>query len=416
MTKAKDKHAEGRAHADRAHAKLAPSAASRWVNCPGSVRLSAGIESRSSIWADEGTAAHTLAEMCLNTGFDADRFLDGCVDVNTGRVHETMPPQLEGKPRVFAIDEEMAGAVQVYLDLVRSLVQEGDEYETEQRLDLSSVHPDIFGTGDFLLYRPSTHKLVIVDYKHGKGVAVDPRENKQLMTYAVGAALRYHNRGIDEVELIVVQPRAEGDEVKTWKTDAVTLLEWRFELEAAAKATEEPDAPLQAGEWCKFCPALPDCPANRARRAELARIEFAEDGELKLSEPSTIAPERLAAILREAHLFKDWFRRVEEFAHAEATEGRMPPGFKLVAKRATRRWRDEDEAASYLSMVYGLDDEALYERKMLSPAKAETVIGKKNKDDIKHLVVSKSSGTNLVPEEDKRPAVRVDAKTEFAEA
>lgn len=401
------------AHADRAHARLAPSSATRWVNCPGSIRISAGIESRSSIWADEGTAAHTLAEKCLADNVDADRFLEGCVDVKAGKVYERVPPHLEEGERVFAIDEEMAGAVQVYLDFVRSLIKKGDEFEIEQRLDLSEVHPDIFGTGDFLHYRPETRELTIVDYKHGKGIAVDPRENKQLMTYAVGAALRYHNRGIGDVELAVVQPRAEGDEIKRWKTDVVTLLEWRFELEAAAKATEDPDAPLNAGDWCRFCPAIPDCPANRQKRAAVASAEFDAEENVTLPEPSAIAPERLTTILREAHLFKDWFRRVEEFAHAEAVEGRIPPGFKLVAKRATRKWRDEDEAREFLEVALGLEENDIFAKKMKSPAQLEKLIGKNSKHDINSLIVSRSSGTNLVPEEDKRPAVRVDATTDF---
>ena len=46
-----------------AHAKLSPSAASRWLNCPGSVALCATLPTPpSTYYADEGTAAHALAE------------------------------------------------------------------------------------------------------------------------------------------------------------------------------------------------------------------------------------------------------------------------------------------------------------------------------------------------------------------
>lgn len=47
------------------HAKLSPSAAERWMTCPGSVVLSEGMPQRTSEFAEEGTLAHALAEMLL---------------------------------------------------------------------------------------------------------------------------------------------------------------------------------------------------------------------------------------------------------------------------------------------------------------------------------------------------------------
>lgn len=52
-----------------AHAQLGPSGASRWMACPGSVRLSAGLPDESSPFAEEGTKAHELAEICLKQGY-----------------------------------------------------------------------------------------------------------------------------------------------------------------------------------------------------------------------------------------------------------------------------------------------------------------------------------------------------------
>ncbi len=48
-----------------AHARLSPSAAERWMTCPGSVKLSEGREDKGSAYAAEGTAAHELAEHIL---------------------------------------------------------------------------------------------------------------------------------------------------------------------------------------------------------------------------------------------------------------------------------------------------------------------------------------------------------------
>ena len=86
------------------HAKLSPSSAERWMTCPGSVALSEGYADRSSAVADEGTAAHELAERIpwvdglvhhgapareqsradLDQEFDQQRFLVGEVPVDRG--------------------------------------------------------------------------------------------------------------------------------------------------------------------------------------------------------------------------------------------------------------------------------------------------------------------------------------------
>ena len=54
-----------------AHAALGASAAHRWMRCPGSIRLSDGIEAPASTYAEEGAAAHVLAKICLDDGSDA---------------------------------------------------------------------------------------------------------------------------------------------------------------------------------------------------------------------------------------------------------------------------------------------------------------------------------------------------------
>ncbi len=50
------------AHADRAHALLSASGAHRWINCTPSARLEDALPDTTSEAAEEGTAAHELAE------------------------------------------------------------------------------------------------------------------------------------------------------------------------------------------------------------------------------------------------------------------------------------------------------------------------------------------------------------------
>lgn len=396
-------------HSTRAHAKLSPSAAHRWIECPGSIRMSEGIDSKSSVFADEGTAAHTLAELCLREGHDAVDFLGGHVNVNTGKVSRNPG---EGE-RIFTIDDEMVDAVQLYVDTVKALIGPGDEVEYEARLDLRHIPGMGFGTGDCVVYKPETRHLIIADLKYGKGVAVDAENNPQTRAYALGASHRFHNRGVDTIESVIVQPRCPHPDgvVRREKIDIVDLVEFRLELEAAAAATAAPDAPLNPGEWCRFCPAAAICPALRGKVLATAEMEFA-------AEPPVVndmTPEKIAGVLRQAGVVKDWLKRVEERAHQMAMDGEPPTGFKLVASRATRRWRDEDATVKYLAGIIELDEDKIYvEPKVRSPAQIEKIIGAKRKSEIAGLIVAKSSGTILVSEEDPRPTIKPSAEMEFA--
>lgn len=407
-------------HVNRKHARFSPSGSKRAIMCPGSIRMQEGLPNTSSVFADEGTAAHQLSEHCLKTGKDPAEFLD-CF-VNLGVPETDMISDETVGDRSFKVDDEMVDGVQTYLDTCREVISLSSpdlEYAFEQWVDLSNIAGMEGGTADFASYDPVTKRLTVIDLKYGKGTPVEVPENTQLLCYALGVVNRYHNRGIGDVELIVVQPRcphAEGP-VRRWETDAVTLLEFEHDLATAALATEAPDAPLVAGEWCKFCKAEAFCEAKRARVLDIASAEFGPyDDQPTLPVVTQMAPDELARVLRLRHEIASWMARVDEFAHAEAAHGRSPTGFKLVAKRATRKWRDEDEAAAAL-VAADLTD-IWTEPKLLSPAKIEPKMPGKNKAErakaLEALTVKESSGSVLAPEEDPRPAIKAGVE-EFAE-
>lgn len=161
-------------HEARAHASLGASGAHRWIACPGSIRTGAGIPNKSSRYADEGTAAHQLAERCLRDGSDAASHIGGIESVR-GVAH--------------VVEEGMAEAVQVFLGIVRTHRAPGDALLIERRFDLSSIHPGMFGTNDACVISPSRRTLHVFDYKHGKGHAVEAAGNPQLRYYGLGALL-----------------------------------------------------------------------------------------------------------------------------------------------------------------------------------------------------------------------------------
>ena len=135
-------------------------------------------------------------------------------------------------------------------------------------------------------------------------------------------------------------------------------------------------------------------------------------------------PEEMDPVLRRqvlcaADQIGNWVKAVQQYEHDRAMAGDVAEGFKLVAKRAIRRWKDGDDAVDTLRIELGLDDDELYERKLLSPSKLERHFPGKNSKErqkaMEPLVVKESSGLNLVPIDDPRPAAKVDAAQEFGE-
>lgn len=385
------------------HATLSASAAPQWVNCAGRRWLVEGLPETTNEYAAEGTALHSLSEICLREGRDAAEFIDRNFAVGE---HD------------FVINDERADSVQVYIELVRIYKEQGYDIKLETRLDaLKTLHPDMGGTSDASGYNAKLKRLVVIDAKFGKGL-VEVKNNLQEIIYVIGNILgEYADVPIAEIELVIVQPRGNHPEgpVRRWVMTPADLMDWMADLKAAAKRTEDKNAPRTAGAWCRWCPAAGFCPERKGLALKEAQADFTPRGDVVLTEPQNYKPEEFAKLLGQIDQIEEWCRRVREFAHHEAEAGRIPPGYKLVGSRPTRMWKSEEEAKQFL-LFYGCDEADLYvvkEPKFKSPAQIEALIGKKSAGDVKHLWQSVSSGTVLVPLSDKRPAVTNEAAREF---
>jgi hypothetical protein len=137
---------------------------------------------------------------------------------------------------------------------------------------------------------------------------------------------------------------------------------------------------------------------------EVAKVEFSSESPL-----TPYGAEQLKAALDKREIVKAWLKTIDEFAYDVLEKGGEIPGYKLVAKRATRKWRDPLVAQAALE-AFGDD---IYEPTVLkTPAQMEKLV--KDKQLIEGLVVAESSGHTLVDASDKRPAVKLSAKQEFA--
>lgn len=373
-----------------AHSKLGASSMSRWSACPGSVRQSAALKNVGSKYAQEGTDAHTLAAFCVENGF-ADPI-----------------EKVDRDGATIFVTPDMAEAVTVYVDYVKSLCMKAVTKYVEQRFDLSDVHDGCFGTADCVIWNSDTKLLEVIDYKHGAGIPVEVEGNPQLQYYGLGALLSLALPA-RQVRLTIVQPRCEHPDgpIRSWDIDALDLLDFRTDLKDYALATEDPKAALITGDHCRFCPAaknFPICPALDDARKQVAVLEF--------SPVLSYDPEQLRKALDLRDTLKAWIKGVDEFAYAEAEAGRCPPGYKLVEKRATRKWANDSTAADEL-LKNELDEDRIFDRTLKSPAQIEKLVGKKIFVAFADLTVKESSGRTLVPESDKRQTLPTGAAADF---
>ena len=350
------------------------STAKRVINCPGSVALVAQMPPKpSSVYADTGTLLHNIIADVLDTNAKPEDFI--------GMVHENVTfdqDLLERKllPALAALNE---------IDPDKSM-----EYAVESIVGFGDLLPDVFGSADIVGRIGET--AYIVDWKFGDGVAVDVEENPQLMFYAAAAmrtdATKWAFEGATKVELVIVQPPY----VKRWETTPRRIQLFEKELVAAVKTAQRPDAPLAQGDWCRWCAGKAICPimlgvADRALMYSLQDLDV----------------DQLADYLELADALDGWTKDVRALAMQTLEAGLPVPGYKLVPKRGTRQWVDENKALAAMRDM-GLNAEELTELTILSPAKAEKVLKKYKLALPADHVVTVSSGNTLATEDDPRPA------------
>lgn len=379
----------------KTHAKLGASVAPRWLACPGSIRLAGEQENIQTEYALAGQAAHAVGQMALERKVEPDMWLGLTVE----RVE---------------VDEEMVEAVKVYTDHCRSIV--ATTHWIEHKFSLADLNPPgpMFGTADYVAYDGLRRLLTVVDFKYGQGVVVEAKGNKQLRYYALGAALTLgKDHPIETVRMTIVQPRASHSDgvIRSEEIDYLEILAFAGELMDGARATLKPDAPLHAGSHCRFCPASATCPEQRKQVQALAQVTFEAMPLDVPPTPDSLPPEVFSDILSKLHILEDWGKAMRAEALRRLEAGIEVPGFKIVAKRATRRWVSEKTVDDWFHNE-GYDDEELWDKKLKSPAQLEKLVGKKNLPA--ELVESKSSGFTLAPAADKRPALPTGAAEAFA--
>lgn len=378
------------------HSDRSPSAAERWMVCPGSVQLSKLFDDDTSIFASEGTAAHFVREQCLSTGANVEDYV--------GKTIHT-----EGY--FFDVSPAWVGYLQPTIDWAREV---GGIMSVEFRVELDPWLPGDGGTLDLGIV---TDELIYInDLKFGQGVLVDAVKNKQQMLYALGYWQQFarHHTKATRFRLMIDQPRAANGipgECSWWDVELDDLLAFGEEVKAAGLLTHDPDAPLKVSpKGCQFC-------AVAANSACPALHDFCQDliglnpdvpelrGVMTMPELETLSPERRSYIVQHWPLVVKWQNNLKATMLNDAIQGNPTPGFKAVATEGDRRWSDEEAVEAFCREKDRVKAADLFNTKLKSPAQLEQVVGTRNWAKLQQFVERPEGAPALVPESDKRPAL-----------
>lgn len=385
-----------------AHAKYSPSSMKRLLACAGSAVLSAQIEdpeqSGSSIYAAEGTLIHAVSEARLNR-----EYFGATSPLLALEVGDDL--KLEGHWIVW--DLSMEQAAQDYIDYIKDRLTGDCELFIEQRVKLTD---DVWGTADCLLWNAETRHLDVIDLKGGRGVLVDA-DSDQLLVYAL-AAVKTQNLNPLTVTTHIVQPRArdpEGDIARQSEFTYLDLLDYEDrELTPGLERLRAGDMTLRHGDHCRFCPAKARCPELAKLSLETARMEFDS-----IPPPvASLSEDELSEIMDKADVIIDFLKAVQAEISGRLDRGVPVSGWKLVPKRALRKWTDEAKVYEAVE-AFGLDMSDVSEPKLLTCAQFEKRFPDIYAGIAPDLVVKESSGTTLARESDARTAAKVGPRAEF---
>ena len=371
-------------HAERDHAILSPSSAKRWINCTPSALLAEAAGSKSSVYAEEGTLAHEIAEYALT------QYLNGAYDPIIDDAVPLKDEHLENP--LFGVD--MADYIREYCEFVI-----GENYEMqkqdgkcrmflERRVDITDFAPDSFGSVDVTLVSDKT--IHIIDLKYGAGVRVSAYANEQMLMYALGTLKSLETDHIEKIRMTIAQVRL--DHYDTFEMSREDLLAWAEKvLKPAAKAAIQGKGKQVIGSWCGFCPVKAQCRAQRD--AILADFE-------EKPEPLLLSDEEVVDLIGKIDTYKSWIESVNKYVYDRAIQGYKWEGYKLVAGRTSRVIKDEAKIRQTLLNEF-LEDEVL-NIKLKGIGDLEKLLGKKVfSARFGDAIESRPSAPKLVPESAK---------------
>ncbi len=291
------------------HATYAPSSAERWLACPPSATLSAGLPQKESAAAQEGTRVHGVVERAIRSG----------------EIPDPSPWQMKNMP-----DREVALLARDYVAQLGA----GTVF-VEERVFLTK---GCWGQLD--VGHVGSDTITVFDFKNGAW-NVEAKNNKQMLTYAATFLDKLPN--IQWFRLVIFQPNSWGsDEPFKQHIHTRAEVEAHRQLVLSAIAYEGPPRP---GPHCRWCPAFSKCPAM-STDANFLMAAISRSTE-------TMLPQEILRMLRIIRSVSDMKEHLETELTNRLKLGATVDGAELKPSRKWTAWNDERQAAEKLFALHG---------------------------------------------------------------
>lgn len=367
------------------HAKLSASGSKKWLNCPFSIAMENEFPDTESEYAQEGTTAHTLAELKIRRD-----------------IGEITRIQYLKRVEDLKMDQEMEQYTEDYKDFVlerfhyAKTLSKDAVLKIEEKIYYSKWAPEGFGTGDAVIIADGV--VEIIDLKYGKGVKVNAKENTQMMLYALGAIEEYdYLYNIEKAIMTIYQPRR--DHIASFEMSKYDLYQWgEHTVKPIAKQAFEETGHCYAGKHCTegFCKAIPVCRAFAEYMQEVEKNPY--------QKPEKLTDEEIEEILYKSKDISKWIKKIEQYVLQQALKGKQFIGFKVVAGKSSRKYSLQDNEIASVLLEKGYKEDQIYKRELRSVTDMQKHLGKEKFQQILGGYVIKTKGSpTLATLEDKRP-------------
>lgn len=395
------------------HSQYSCSTWPRATTCAASVKASLKYPDESSVFADEGTAAHFVSELCLSKKRMASAYA-GCVvavpphDVVPNQdgswpdcffVHEKRPAPENW--RTFEVGDEMVHETQRYIDWC---AEAPGEHFVEVRVDVSDVTPieDQKGTSDHIACAPGL--LIVTDLKYGKGEQVFALNNKQALGYAWGAFKEFDwLYDFQKIIIRICQPRLNHFDV--WEIDREELFKHIEQIRRDLAKCEEPNpAFTPEPHACRFCKHAPYCEALKEHTFNTRAMAFDDLTEEFVYNVPSLTEEDLNEAWHQIPLIQVRINAIENEVARLLAKGRQLEGIRMVESITHRVWTKPQEAEKFL-IAKGVDRSKIRppSKFALSPSQAEKLLPSKVRKELAPFWVRPPGQPVVVKADDKRP-------------
>jgi len=373
--------------------------------------------------AIDGTGSHLLLEMCLDNSVLPIQYEGQIIGTNH-----------EDNPNGWLIHKDRIDRVQICLDYVKRRYDELKALypnaeltiEAESRSDPGGMfgRDDWSGTCDITITVMDGGKCVFIeaiDYKDGRGW-VNAAENTQLTAYLGGKARNHIASGPDLVRpfrvervkagrMTIVQPKTMPP-IRYENIETRVLVERLEDLSKAARATDDPNAPLIPGKHCQWCKHNPkrggSCTAQGEQSLKVVETmsnQVTTTGDQSLFETIQASMGNLTSLesnkLTELADAKDGmmaiFKQIDDEIKRRIELGETISGYAMLPGRSSKAWNGTDKDVEKFLKGRKIKKDKIYPAKLLSPAQALKLdLTDRQKKDLQDKLISVVAGKDTL--------------------